>query len=63
MLLKPDTPMLKLSEVGALLSLEKEDCAVTEIEVDKVLGFVGYKGAEVASNDAVPRRTLSLIEL
>lgn len=46
-----------------LLGLEEEDSAVPEVEVDEVLGFVGDKGSEVATNDAVPCRSLSLIKL
>lgn len=60
---KPDAPMLKSSEVDTLLSLEEEDRAVTKVEVDEVLSIVSYKGAEVATNDTVPGRTLSVIEL
>lgn len=36
---------------------------MAEVEVDEVFGFVGHKGSEVAANDAVPCRSLSLIEL
>jgi hypothetical protein len=46
-----------------LLSLEEENCTMAEVEVDKVLGFVSDKRAEVATDNAVPSRALALIEL
>lgn len=49
--------------IEGLLGLEEEDGAVPEVEVYEVLRFVGYEGSEVAPNDAVPSRALSLIEL
>jgi hypothetical protein len=36
---------------------------MAEVEVDEVLGLVSYKTAEISSYDAVPSRTLPLIEL
>jgi hypothetical protein len=45
------------------LSLEEEDCAMSEVEVDEVLRFMSDKRAEVATNNAVPSRALALIEL
>lgn len=46
-----------------LLSLEEENCTMAEVEVDKVFGFMGDERAEVATDNAVPSRTLALIEL
>jgi len=46
-----------------LLCLEEKDGAVAEIKVDEVLGLVRNKGAEVASDNAMPGRPLALIEL
>jgi hypothetical protein len=51
------------SRPGRLLSLEEEDGAVAEVEVDEVLGLVRNEGAEVTSNNAMPGWTLALIEL
>ena len=36
---------------------------MAEVEVDEVLGLVGYKAPEISSYDAVPSRTLPLVEL
>lgn len=36
---------------------------MAEVEVDKVLGFMSDKRAEVATDNAVPSRALALIEL
>jgi hypothetical protein len=36
---------------------------MAEVEVDEVLGLVGYKASEISSYDAVPSRTLPLVEL
>lgn len=36
---------------------------MTEVEVDEVLGLMGDERAKVAANDAVPGRSLALIEL
>jgi hypothetical protein len=36
---------------------------MAEIEVDEVLSLVSYKAAEISSYDAVPSRTLPLVEL
>jgi hypothetical protein len=46
-----------------LLSLEEENCTVSEVEVDEVLSFMSDKRAEVATNNAMPSRALALIEL
>jgi hypothetical protein len=46
-----------------LLSLEEQDSAVAEIEVDEVLSFVRHKTAKVTTNDAVPGRPLAFVEL
>jgi hypothetical protein len=46
-----------------LLSLEEENCTMSEVEVDEVLSFMSDKRAEVATNNAVPSRALTLIEL
>ena len=46
-----------------LLSLEEENCTMSEVEVDEVLSFMSDKRAEVATNNAVPSRALALIEL
>jgi len=48
---------------GRLLGFEEEDCAVSEVEVDEVLGLVRDEGAEVATYDAVPCWTSAIIEL
>jgi hypothetical protein len=45
------------------LSLEEEDCAVAEVEVDEVFGLMGNKGSEIPANNAVPSWAFSLIEL
>lgn len=44
------------------MGFEEEDGAVSEVEVDEVICFVGYKGAEVASYDAMPGWTFALVE-
>jgi hypothetical protein len=36
---------------------------MSKVEVDEVLGLVGYKTSEISSYDAMPSRTLPLIEL
>lgn len=46
-----------------LLGFEEKDGAVTEIEVNEVLGFVGNKGSEVAAYNAVPCWAFAVIEL
>jgi hypothetical protein len=46
-----------------LLSLEKEDRAVAEIEVDEVFGLMGDKGPEVAPNNAMPGWAFPFVEL
>lgn len=51
-----------MEEAAPLLGLEEEDGAVTEVEVDEVLGFVGHEAAKVAAYDAVPGRSLSFIK-
>lgn len=48
---------------GRLLRLEEEDGAVSEVEVDEVLGLVSDEGSEVTTDDAVPCWTLALIKL
>jgi hypothetical protein len=46
-----------------LLGLEEEDCAVPEIKVDEVFGFVCDKRPEVSADNAVPRWALTLVKL
>lgn len=46
-----------------LLSLEEENGAVAEVEVDEVFGFMCNEGAKVASYDTVPCWTSAIIEL
>lgn len=50
-------------ERDRLLSLEKKDGAMTEVEVDKMLCLVGDEGSEVTADNAVPSRSLAFIEL
>lgn len=47
----------------SLLSLEKQDGAVTEVKIYEVFGLVGNEGTEVATDDAVPGRALAFIKL
>ena len=44
-------------------TFEEEDCDLSHVEVDEVLGFVGDVGAEVPTDDAVPCGVVLLIEL
>lgn len=51
-------------EIGRhLLGLEEQDRDMAEVEVDEVFRLMSNEGAEIASNDAVPRRAFSLIKL
>jgi len=43
--------------------LEKKDGDLTQVEVDEVLGLVGDVAAEVAPDDAMPRRVVLFVEL
>jgi hypothetical protein len=43
--------------------LEQQDRNLSEVKVDKVLGFMRDVAAEVASDDAVPRWVVLLVEL
>jgi hypothetical protein len=36
---------------------------MTKVEIDEVLGLMSYKAAEISPYDAVPSRTLPLVEL
>ena len=53
----------KIEVEEKLLGLEEEDRAVTEVEVYEMLCLVRDERAKVAAYDAVPGRTLALIEL
>jgi len=43
--------------------LEKKDGDLTQVEVDEVLRLVGDVAAEVAPDDAMPRRVVLFVEL
>ena len=43
-------------EFASLSRLEKENSDLTQVEIDDMLGFVSDVAAEVAPNDAMPRR-------
>ena len=46
-----------------LSGLEEKNGDLSEIEIDEVLGLVCDIGAEVAANDAMPRRVVLFVEL
>jgi hypothetical protein len=50
-------------EAQRLLSLEQEDGAVAQVEIDKVLSLVSNEGSEVAAYNAMPGRAFALVEL
>lgn len=43
--------------------LEQQNSHLTQVEINKMLGLVGYVAAEVPPNDAVPRWVVFLIKL
>lgn len=50
-------------QVERLLSLEEQNGAVAEVEVDEVLCLVGDEASEVAADNAMPGRALAFIKL
>ena len=46
-----------------LSALEEQDGHLAKVKVDEMAGLVGDVGAEVSSDDAVPRRVVLLVEL
>mgnify|MGYP006983109366 CR=1 FL=1 len=48
---------------NCLTRLEKQNCDLTDVEVDEMLGLVGDIRSEVATNNAVPGGAVLLVKL
>lgn len=55
------TPKTTIS--NNLAGFEQQNCHLSQIEINEVLSFMRYVGAEVSAHNAVPSRIVFLVKL